>query len=122
MLTGGIRQPLLVRPVSGSSDEKYGIVCGSRRFNAAIEAGLTEVPCLIENLNDMEAMSESLIENRQRKPSAIWMEIEFIGMMHQNNLDMDEIIKKVSISKSTVDKYIRISNLPEELKGLLRES
>lgn len=58
----GILQPLLVRPENG----KYGIVIGSRRFKAAKEANLSDVPVTIQDLNESDALLVSLIENLQR--------------------------------------------------------
>ncbi len=59
----GILEPLIVRPLPGG---KYEIVAGERRYRAAIEVGLTEVPIISKTLNDSEALQLSLIENLQR--------------------------------------------------------
>jgi ParB family chromosome partitioning protein len=60
----GILEPLLVRPVKSG---KYELVAGERRFRAAQEAGLTEVPVVIRQFNDEEALQVALIENLQRE-------------------------------------------------------
>lgn len=65
----GIIDPLLVRPAEG---DKYAIVCGSRRYNAAIEAGLAEVPCFIEEMNDVTAMGRSIAENKYSEGIPVW--------------------------------------------------
>jgi len=59
----GILEPLLVRPIP---ENRYEIVAGERRYRAAIEAGLTEVPIIVKELNDEEALHIALIENLQR--------------------------------------------------------
>ncbi|NER38103.1 MAG: ParB/RepB/Spo0J family partition protein [Oscillatoria sp. SIO1A7] len=60
----GILEPLLVRPVS---DTKYELVAGERRYRAAVQAGLAEVPVTIKKLTDEEALQISLTENLQRE-------------------------------------------------------
>jgi ParB/RepB/Spo0J family partition protein len=125
----GIRNPLLVRPIPPTDGKKYGIVCGSRRFNAAIEAGKDKVPCVVEDMTDVEAMMESMIENRQRKGTPTWMDIESIGYIYchclNNGLNHADAIRFVysltGIGESTIKRYVRIYDLPEEVKGLLRE-
>jgi ParB family chromosome partitioning protein len=59
----GILEPLLVRPIP---ENKYEIVAGERRYRAAIDAGLTQVPIVVKELNDEEALHLALIENLQR--------------------------------------------------------
>lgn len=125
----GIIEPLIVRPTLLGIDKKYGIVSGSRRYNAAVEAGLDKVPCLVRRLTDMEAMKLSMIENRMRKDTPGWMDVEYVGMMYQaylinESLSYSDAVEKISrtgIGKPTVERYIRIFNLPTEIKGLLRE-
>jgi len=125
----GIRVPLLVRPTSPTEQKKYAIVCGSRRYNAAVEAGVHEVPCVIEDMTDIEAMTESMIENRQRKGTPTWMDIKYIGYVYYQYLKMGmspddavkEIYGKTGIGETTIKRYVRIYDLPIEVKGLLRE-
>jgi len=59
----GVLQPLIVRPVP---DGRYEVIVGSRRYNAAKEAGLSMVPCIIKEMDDEEAVVTSLTENVQR--------------------------------------------------------
>ncbi len=61
--TKGILQPLLVRPMG----DKYELVAGERRYRAAIEAGLSEVPVSVRNMSDLEAVQYALTENLQRE-------------------------------------------------------
>ena len=119
--TGGVRSPLLVRPIPPQEGKKYGIVCGSRRYNAAVEAGRSKIPCFIREMTDIEALEESLIENRQRVDTPRWTDIESVGKLNEASISVEELHEKLGISKSTIVKYIRIYGLPEEVKGLLRE-
>ena len=59
----GILEPILVRPVGS----RYQIIAGERRYRAAIEAGLAEVPCIVRDSSDAETMEIALVENLQRK-------------------------------------------------------
>lgn len=63
----GILQPLLVRPLGGDHTEQYEIVAGERRYRAAGEAGLSEVPVVIRKMGDEEAVQYALLENLQRE-------------------------------------------------------
>lgn len=134
----GIALPLLVRPVKTPSKAKYGIVCGSRRFNAALEAGLEEVPCIIKEMTDVEAMGRSLEENILRKDIPLWQNIEWIGMMYEtlkkdslklgseqkfSKMDAryDEIVRRTGLNKDKVRDYVKIAlYLSEEVRALLR--
>lgn len=121
-------QPLIVRPVHKDGDKKYGIVIGSRRYNAAIEAGLRKVPCIVRDMTDVEAMKLSMIENRMRKDTPLWKDVEYVGRMCEVYLkdslpyrDAIETVSKTGISQPTVERYFRIFELPTEVRGLLRE-
>jgi ParB family chromosome partitioning protein len=59
----GILQPIIVRPVG----EKYEVVAGERRYRAAMEVGLTEVPALVREMSDEQAIQYALVENLQRE-------------------------------------------------------
>lgn len=63
----GILQPLLVRPLGEERAEQYEIVVGERRYRAAREAGLSEVPAVIRKMGDEEAVQYALLENLQRE-------------------------------------------------------
>ncbi|MBW1973343.1 MAG: ParB/RepB/Spo0J family partition protein [Deltaproteobacteria bacterium] len=125
----GILEPLIVRPLWGTNDDTtYGIVCGSRRYNAAVEADIKEVPCIIKELDDREARDLSMIENRQRKDTPRWMDIEWVGLNYKDYISEgythNEAIDKLEstgFSYPTRERYVRIFQLPTEIKGLLRE-
>lgn len=76
----GINSPLLVRPAEGG---KYAIICGSRRYNAAIEAGLIEVPCFIEEMDDVTALGRTIAENIHRRETPAWRYAVKIGQMYE---------------------------------------
>lgn len=122
----GINHHLIVRPHPNNSN-KYGIVCGSRRYNAAISAGLKEVPCKINyGMSDELAQILSLQENYHRKEMEPWENIDAIGLIHEKSKDLDVkdriayLAEKFSINAITVTKYARIFKLPEDIKQLIR--
>ena len=125
----GVQEPLIVRTADPKTEKKYAVVCGSRRFNASIEAGKKTVPCIIRKLNDIDAMTLSMIENRQRAQTPTWMDIEYVGRIYHHYLKdelpqqliISELFDKTGIGTLTLERYIRIYELPEEVKGLLRE-
>jgi ParB/RepB/Spo0J family partition protein len=122
----GVRVALIVRPYP-NDPKKYGIVCGSRRFNAAMDAGLEEVPCeVFYDMTDEEARIVSFSENYHRKMMETWETIEEVGQMRlQASIDDESdpvtyISHLYSISVPTIKKYLAIYNLPEDIKGLIR--
>lgn len=124
----GVETPLLVRPYEIKGVLKYGIVQGSRRFNAAIFVGLVDIPCIVRDMTDTEAKIESLRENRLRKEAPKWMEIEHIGEIVEGlgesgsiEWRAEQISKNTGLAKSTILKYWKIYGLPSSVKELLRK-
>ena len=126
----GVQMPLVVRPLnSGQGGAKWGIVAGSRRFNAAIDAGVDEIPCRVMELDDEEAMLHSMEENRNRRPTAKWRDIEFIGEVAERfiskglsrNAAFGKIERQIGMSRPTIDKYHLLYQLHLMVKSLLRE-
>lgn len=122
----GIIYPLIVRHADPSTGKKYGVVCGSQRYYASIDAGLSELPCIIkEKLNDAEALALSMAENRRRFDTPSWLDIDVTGRVWHHpdfrGLDKNEKIKKLGFSQPTVDRYLKIFRLREEVKGLLKK-
>jgi len=126
-----IQNPLRVRPLDlpiKEGKQIYGIVQGGRRFNAAIAAGLTEVPCIIKRWDDTEARIQSLRENRLRKDNPKWMDIEQVGKIIDgmgDEVTLESKIRKVSkksgLSEGMVEKYWDIHTLPEAVRCLIRK-
>lgn len=125
----GIHQPLVIRPLEeDDGDTVWGIVAGSRRYNAAIDAGLSKAPCRMMDLNATEAMLYSMEENRNRRPTARWRDIEFVGEIAErlNGGDTKSAVygiieENVGMSYPTIQRYHHIYKLPERTKALLRE-
>lgn len=84
--TDGILQPLLVRPLG---EEKYELVAGERRYRAARELGLTEVPVIVRDLTEQQALRVALVENLQREDLNPVEETEGILQLLSHHLEYD---------------------------------
>jgi len=114
----GIIQPVVVRPL----EEGYEIIAGERRWRAAKEAGLTEIPILIRNAEDVEVAELSLIENIQRSALNALEEAEaYHTLMDFFGLSQEEISSRVGKDRSTVANTLRLLKLDEKIKTELIE-
>lgn len=115
----GILQPLLVRPMT---DGSYQLVAGERRWRAARIAGLTEVPVVVKELSDEQAMEISLIENLQREDLNPIEEAEGLQLLIERyNLTQEEAAARVGRSRPAIANALRLLNLPEEVRNLAKE-
>jgi len=115
----GVMQPVLVRPVSAG---RYEIIAGERRWRAAQMAGLTEVPALIREVPDEDALAMSLIENIQREDlnpleEALGIQrlIKEFGMTHQ------AAGQALGSSRSAVSNLLRLLHLPAPVQELMMQ-
>jgi ParB family chromosome partitioning protein len=112
----GIIQPLLVRLLSGSP-QRYEIIAGERRWRAAKIAGLTEVPVIIAEYTDKEAMTIALVENLQREDLNPMEEAEaFQTIRDTYGLSQEVLAEQLGKSRSAVSNAIRLLQLPQLLK------
>lgn len=115
----GILQPILVRRLQ--EDGQYEIIAGERRWRAAKEAGLKEVPIVYLNCGDQEALEIGLIENLQRDDLNPMEEAESLKrLMDEFNKTQDEVAKAIAKSRSYVANLVRLTTLPEYVKDLIR--
>lgn len=113
----GVLQPLLVRPIMGGG---YQLVAGERRWRASRMAGLTEVPVVIRELSDSEAMELALIENLQREDLTPVEEAQgYKQLIDTYGLSQDEVAKTVGKSRPAVTNALRLLNLPGEILNLV---
>lgn len=112
----GVIQPLLVRPMP---DGSYQLVAGERRWRASRMAGLTEVPVVIKELSDDEAMALALIENLQREDLNAIEEAQGIkALMDTLSLTQDEAAERVGKSRPAVANALRLLKLPDSVIAL----
>jgi ParB family chromosome partitioning protein len=117
----GILQPLLVRHLPGGGDS-YEIIAGERRWRAAQAAQLHEVPVLLREIGDREALEIALIENLQRENlSPLEEAAAYQRLMQDFQNTQDAVAEAVGKSRSHVANMMRLLELPESVKQLLDE-
>ena len=115
----GIIQPITVRKVAG---EKFELISGERRIRASIEAGLTEIPAyIIEVEGDRKMLELAIVENVQRvELNAIEEAEAYDRLITDCGLTQEEVAVRVSKDRATVANAIRLLKLPEPIKDSLR--
>ncbi len=116
----GLVSPILVTPTKNGT---YKIVAGERRWRASKLAGLREIPCLIKDFDEQKVSELALVENLQRDDLNPVEEAEgYRYLLETFSLTQDEIAKKVGKSRSAVANSLRLNNLCDEVKELLRDN
>ena len=114
----GVLQPLIVRRVDGG----YQLVSGERRWRASQQAGLSEVPVIVKELDDREALEIALVENVQREDiSPLEAAAAYKRLADEFRLTQEEVAKRVGKSRSAVANTMRLLNLSPEIRGSLAE-
>lgn len=115
----GVLQPIVVRPVPSGG---YRIIAGERRWRAARQAGLQEIPVLIKDVSDAEAMEIALIENLQREDlDPVEEALGYKQLMERCYLTQEQAAEKLSKSRSAVANSLRMLSLPDEVLELLKK-
>ena len=116
----GILEPILVRPRDGG---RFTIISGERRFRAALEAGLSELPCIVIEATDAEVLEIALIENLQRKDLSPLEEAEgYSTLQEKHGYTHDQIAKAVGKSRVTVTETVALARLPHRVKDECRRA
>ena len=117
----GILQPILVRPVAGEANA-FEIVAGERRWRAAQLAQLHDVPVVVRELNDGEALELALIENIQRSDlNAIEEATAYQELLDRFAYTQDKVAGEVGKSRSHVANTLRLLKLPESVQAMIRD-
>lgn len=124
----GVRDALVVRPAHPDTGVRFAVVAGSRRFHAAVEAGLDRVPCVIKtDLDDLSAMAESFAENVHKKDVSGLLKINQMGRMYEKLNDsatftqkVNFLVKKTGFDDHSVREYLAIYLTPEIME-LMKE-
>lgn len=115
----GVIQPLLVRPLS---DGAYQLVAGERRWRAARLAGLSEVPVVVKELSDSEAMEIALIENLQREDLNPIEEAQGLKLLIDTyGLTQEECAARVGKSRPAIANSMRLLSLSEYILDLVKD-
>ena len=117
----GIIQPIAVRE-DNLDPGRYEIVAGERRWLAAQKAGLHEVPIVILDLDDNEALEVAIVENIQRDDLNIIEEAKgYQRLSEEFDYDHEKIAKFMSKSRSHISNTLRLLTLPKDVIGLIEE-
>jgi ParB family chromosome partitioning protein len=116
----GLLQPILVRPVAGDASS-YEIIAGERRWRAAQEAQLHDVPVVVRPFDNLEALQIALIENLQRTDlSAIDEARGYERLRAEFNQTQEDIAEKVGKSRPHVANTLRLLDLPAPVQELVQ--
>lgn len=117
----GILQPLLTRP-HPVVDGRFQIIAGERRWRAAAQAGLHDVPVLVRAMTDAEAMAAALVENLQRQDLNPLEEAEgYTRLLDEFGMTQEALAQAVGKSRGHVNNIIRLLKLPDAVQQALRE-
>ena len=112
----GVLQPILVRP-QPRLPGRYEIIAGERRWRAAQQAGLHEIPVLLRHLSNTEAMGAALVENLQRQDlNAIEEADGYRRLVEEFGLTQEQLGVAVGKSRSHVANALRLLGLPEPVR------
>lgn len=113
----GIIQPLIVRMVDG----KYELIAGERRWRASQKAGLDKAPVIVRKATDIDVLELALVENLQRADLNAIEEAEgYARLADQFKLTQEQIAKKVGKSRAAVANALRLRNLGQDIKNMVR--
>ena len=116
----GIIQPLIVRK-SDNQDDKFELIAGERRWQAAQSAGFHEVPVLIIEADNLKSLEFAIIENVQRKDLNAVEEAESYKNLIENfGYDQEKVSKFIGKSRSHISNSLRLLTLPEKLIDMIR--
>jgi len=113
----GILEPLVVR----QRGDRFQIVAGERRYQAAIQVGLRELPVVIRDVDDAEMLELALIENLQRKDLTPFEESEALQSLAERcAYTHEDLARRLGKSRSSVTESLNLNAMPEEVRNLCR--
>ena len=113
----GVIEPLIVRQRAG----RYQIIAGERRYHAAVQVGLHEVPVVIREVDDIEVMELALVENLQRKDLTAFEEAEALHQLAQKcDYTHEDMARKLGKSRTAITESLSLNNMPDEVRNLCR--
>ncbi len=113
----GVLEPILVRPQGG----RFQIIAGERRYRAAVEAGLDEIPAIVRATSDAEVMELALVENLQRKDLSAFEEADGLKMLADAYGYTHEMMaEKIGKSRTSITETLTLTAMPEEVRQLCR--
>lgn len=114
----GIIQPIIVRKV----DAAYELIAGERRWRAARQAGLQEIPAIVRHATDREALEHALIENLQREDlNAIEEAAAYARMAKEFSLTQEDIAQRVGKNRATIANALRLLDLSDDIQSFVKQ-
>jgi ParB family chromosome partitioning protein len=115
----GVIQPVVVKREGGG---RFMLIAGERRYRASQLVGLKKIPAIVREAEPEDALEIALIENLQREDlNPLETAHAFDKLIEKFGLSQEQVAAKVGKDRATVANYLRLLNLPEEIKRLLRE-
>ena len=113
----GIIEPLIVRQRNG----RYQIVAGERRYQAAVQVGLRELPVVIREVDDTEIIEVALVENIQRKDLGPFEEAEALASLTERcGYTHEDLAKRLGKSRTAITESLSLAAMPDEVRNLCR--
>ncbi len=114
----GILQPIMVRPAG----DDYQIILGERRWRAAMQAELETVPCIVQEVDDSQALEMALIENLHREDlNAVDRARAYQQLIDNFDFTHEELAEHIGKSRSAITNTLRLLQLPEEILATLTD-
>ena len=115
----GIIQPIIVRK-SNDDNSKYEIIAGERRWLAAQQAGLHEVPVVITDVDDLKSLEFAIVENVQRKDlNAVEEARGYQRLITEFSYDQEKVAQFIGKSRSHITNFLRLLSLPDSILTLI---
>ena len=116
----GVLEPLLVKPIA---EGRYRIIAGERRFRAAMEAGLTEIPCIELDVPENEVVEIALIENLHRRDLHAFEEAEgYSSLAARHGYTQQQIADAVGKSRVSITETMSLLEIPDEVRDECRRA
>jgi ParB family chromosome partitioning protein len=113
----GVIEPLVVR----QRGDRVQIIAGERRYQAAVQAGLRELPVVIREVDDTEVIELALIENLQRKDLTPFEEAEALhGLADRCGYTHEDLARRIGKSRTSITESLSLAGMPDEVRNLCR--
>ena len=113
----GVIEPLIVR----QRGSRYQIIAGERRYHAASQAGLRELPVVVRDVDDGEMLELALIENIQRKDLTPFEESEAMqGLAQRFGYTHEDLARRLGKSRTTITEALSLTSIPPEVRKVIR--
>ena len=113
----GVIEPLIVR----QRGDRFQIIAGERRYQAAVQAGLQELPVVIREVDDTEVIELALIENLQRKDLTAFEEAEALhGLAERCGYTHQDLARRLGKSRTSITESLALTAMPPEVRTLCR--